>query len=43
MLARCDPDPTGAPFVEQELALKLQLALDEPEQSSQAWDLDSEP
>jgi hypothetical protein len=30
MLARYDLDPTGALFVEQELELKLQQALDEP-------------
>ena len=42
-LARCDLDPTGASFVELELELKLQLALGEPEQLSQALDLDSEP
>ena len=43
MLARCDLDPTGASFVELELELMLQLAPGEPEQSSQALELDSEP
>jgi len=42
MLARCDPDPTGASFVELALALKLQPARGVPEQLSQAWELDSE-
>jgi len=42
MLARCDPDPTGASFVELALALMLQPARGVPEQLSQAWELDSE-